>query len=82
MCLFFKIKGNHYLTVVDKFSSWIMIHHCLQTKFNHQYLTDMYQDIFTTYGTLEEISFDSGPQFIAHQFHKFLCQWGVQQGLS
>ena len=59
-----------------------MIHHCLQTKFNHQYLTDMYQYIFTNYGTLEEISFDSGPQFIAHQFQKFLCQWGVQQGLS
>ena len=53
---YFKIKGNHYLAVVDRFSSWVMIDHFLPTKLNHQSLIDTCKEIFTTYGTPEEIS--------------------------
>ena len=75
---YFEIKGNQYLTVVDRFSSWIMIYHFLPTKLNHQSLIDTCREIFTTYGTPEGISSDGGPKFIAHQFQDFLHQWGVQ----
>ena len=71
---YFEIKGNHYLSVVDRFSSWIMICHFPPTKFNHQSLIDLCQEIFTTFGTPEEISCDGGAQFIAHQFQHFLHQ--------
>ena len=79
---YFEIKGNHYLSVVDRFSSWIMICHFPPTKFNHQSLIDLCQEIFTTFGTPEEISCDGGAQFIAHQFQHFLHQWGVEHRLS
>ena len=79
---YFEIKGNHYLAVVDRFSSWMMIYHFPPAKLNHQSLIDTCQEILTTYGTPEEISSDGGPQFIAHQFQEFLHQWGVQHRLS
>ena len=65
---YFEIKGNHYLAVVDRFSSWIMIYHFPPTKLNHQSLIDTCREIFTNHGTSEEISSDGGSQFIAHQF--------------
>ena len=57
---YFEIKGNHYLAVLDRFSSWIMIYHFPPRKLNHQSLNDLCQEIFTTYGTPEEISSDGG----------------------
>ena len=59
-----------------------MIYHFPPTKLNHQSLIDTLQEIFTTYGTPEDISSDHGPQVIAHQFQEFLHQWGVQHRLS
>ena len=79
---YFEIKGNHYLAVVDRFSSWIMIYHFPTTKLNHQSMIDTCRELFTTYGTPEEISSDGGPQFIAHLFQEFLHQWDVQPRLS
>ena len=79
---YFEIKGNHYLAVVDRFSSWIMIYHFPPTRLDYHSLIDTCQERFTTYGTPEEISSDGGPQFIAHQFQEFLHQLGVQYRLS
>ena len=45
-------------------------------------MIDTCWEIFTTYGTPEEISSDCGPQSIAHQFQELLHQWGVQHRLS
>ena len=39
---YFEIKGNHYLAVVNRFSSWIMIYHFTPTKLNHQSFIDIY----------------------------------------
>ena len=33
--------------------------------------------LFVTYGVPEELSSDGGPQFKAHDFGRFLAQWGV-----
>ena len=38
---YFEIKENHYLAVLDRFSSWIMIYHFPPRKLNHQSLIDL-----------------------------------------
>ena len=61
---YFEIKGNQYLTVVDRFSSWIMICHFLPTKLNHQSLIDTCRALMVVQNSL-------------HTSSKIFCTSGV-----
>ena len=65
---YFEIKGHNYLTIIDRFSNWIMIYHLINWSIG----------IFTTYSILVKISKDGGSQFNACNFRNFLQTWCVR----
>ena len=58
---YFEIKGHNYLTIIDRFSNWIMIYH----------LINWCLGIFTTYSILVKISKDGRPSLLHATFEIF-----------
>ena len=79
---YFELNGHNYLSVVDRFSGWIMVYHFPLTKVTSEKLIDTLRDIFSTYGIPKEISSDGGPQFVSQKFKTFLHDWGIHHRLS
>ena len=78
---YFELKEQHYLSAV-RFSGWIMLYHYPPSKFKNDSLINTCREIFTNYGTPEEISTDGGPQFTSQPFKQFLKNWAIQHSRS
>ena len=50
---YFELKGQHYLSLVDRFSEQIMLFHYLPSKLKNDLLINTFREIFTNYGTLQ-----------------------------
>ena len=78
---FFSVAGHDYLSI-DRFSSWIYIHHFGPRKCISTSLISGCQSLSTVYGAPEQFSSDGGPQLNSTAFKEFLSRWGVKHHLS
>ena len=78
---YFEIGRHAYLSIVDRFTGWIIVHHYPEHARSEE-LIKTCRKVFETYGVAEELSSDGGPQFIANRFKKFLEDWGVKHRIS
>ena len=78
---YFEIAKHSYLSIVDRFSGWIIVYHFSEHARSDK-LIEKCRKVFEAYGVAEEISSDGGPQFVAQQFKKFLEDWGVRHRIS
>jgi hypothetical protein len=78
---YFEIGRHAYLSIVDRFTGWIIVYHYPEQARCKQ-LIKTCREVFEAYGVAEELSSDGGPQFIANQFKKFLEDWGVKHRIS
>ena len=78
---YFSEGHHHYLSVVDRFTAWLIIYH-FPTQATSEKLISKCREIFTSYGAPEILDSDGGPQFSAHEFQKFLSDWGIKHRLS
>ena len=81
---FFAYGGRHYLVVGDPLSGWVEI---LSSSASMELagstgLVRHLRSLFATFGVPEEISSNSGPEFIAGNTEKFLRLWGVRHRIS
>ena len=79
---FFSVAGHDYLSIVDRFSSWICIYHFCPRQCTSTSHISVCQSLFTVYGAPEQFSSDSGPQINSTAFKEFLSRWGVKHRLS
>ena len=59
-CDYFEQQGHHRISIVDRFSAWLNIHHFPPTKVTSQTITTL-RVLFIAYGIPEEISTNGGP---------------------
>ena len=78
---YFEIGSHAYLSIVDRFTGWIIVYHYPEHARSEQ-LIKTCRKVFEAYGVAEELSSDGGPQFIANRFKKFLEDWGVKHRIS
>jgi len=76
----FHMAGMSYLIYADRFSGWTEVAICKNA--NTKNLCDILRKYFTTFGVPEELSSDGGPPYNAHDFRKFLRDWGINHRLS
>ena len=81
---FFDFRGCHYLVVGDRLSGWVEVLSSTAgtTLAGSAALVRHLRSFLPTFGVPEEISSDSGPEFIAKSTQDFLCLWGVRHCLS
>ena len=79
---FFENEGHSYLTIVDRYSSWLNIYHFPHQTANSNAIITQFRSLFSSYGVSEELSTDGGPQFTSNTFQQFLKDWGVKHRLS
>ena len=73
---FFQLGHRNYLSIVDRFSGWIIVCHFSNRTTSSELIT-VCRELFNTYGVPEEISSDGGTQFTSDQFQQFLKDWGI-----
>ena len=73
---FFSVAGHDYLSI-DRFSSWICIHHLGPRQCTSTSLISVCRSLFTVYDAPEQFSLDGGPQPNSTAFKEFLSRWGV-----
>lgn len=78
---YFHIGNHNYLTMVDRFSGWISLHH-FKNEATAELLVKECRSLFMAYGVPEEFCSDGGPQFKSEIFKKFLNTWGVRHRIS
>ena len=82
MCAdYFQLTGHSYLTIVHRFSGWLCIYAFKVHKICHNTLQQVFCDLLIAYGVPDELSTDSGSQFMAKDFQDFLKLWGVTHRL-
>ena len=81
---FFENEGHSYLTIVDRFSSWLNIYHFPHQTANSNAIINYTVSflVFIIYGVSEELSTDGGPQFTSNAIQQYLKDWGVKHRLS
>ena len=70
---FFHHKGHYYLVCVDRYSHWPIVE---ESRDDAKSLINCLRRTFVTYGILDELSSDGGPEFIAAPTNTFLKNWG------
>ena len=76
---YFHYGGYNYLVIADHYSNWPIVERAQE---GAKGLIDCLRRYFTTYGIPDELSSDSGPEFIASVTCAFLLQWSVHHRLS
>ena len=78
------VAGHNYLIAVDRFSNWPEIFHVRPGSHTAGALglQDALRTYFATFGVVEELSSDGGPEFTASNTRAFLRKWGVRHRLS
>ena len=74
---YFSLKSHKYLLYADRYSGWLTI---VKVKFDQgdsKFLKKHLINLFSVYGTPNEISCDGGPPFNSHDFTDFLHTWGI-----
>ena len=79
---YFDIASHSYLSIVDRFSGWICIYYFRPGQATAKHLITILRDLFTAYGSPEELCSDGGPQFVATTIKEFLKAWGVHHHIS
>ena len=81
---FFDYRGCHYLVVGDRLSGWVeVLSSTAGTNLaGSAGLVCHLRSFFATFGVLEEISSDGGPEFTAKGTQDFLRLWGVRHRVS
>ena len=81
---FCSVRGNQYLITVDRFSNWPEVYRVKPGSHSSgsRGLLASLRSYFTTFGVVEELSSDGGPEFVAHDTQDFLRRWGVKHRLS
>ena len=79
---FFHVAGDTYISVVDRFSGWPIIHCYGRQHVTAERLIELCRAVFATYGVPESISTDGGPQFASIAFKQFLLTWNVAHRIS
>ena len=69
---YFSLKGYKYLLYADRYSGWITIVKIGQFEGDITHLKRHLVNLFSTYGTPNEISSDGGPPLNSHEFSTFL----------
>ena len=76
---YFSFNNTEYIVIVDRYSSWPIVH---RSESGADGLTKGLRETFVTFGILEEITSDGGPQFTAGKRQEFLKLWGVHHRLT
>ena len=80
--IFFTVKGNNYLVLVDRYSSWFTISFFKPHAATAQKLILECAALFSAYGAPETFASDGGPQFMSTAFQSFLVDWGIKHRVS
>ena len=76
------MNGVNYLVIGDRYSGWLSVLYVGRGDFDAEQLIEVLRDYFVTFGVVEEIASDLGPQFRSSKFEKFLQQYGVHHRRS
>ena len=80
MCAdYFHYKGYAYLVIVDRYTNWPIL---ARARGGSKGLVEVLRHTFATYGIPDELVLDRGPEFIAHETTKLLCDWRVHHRLT
>ena len=71
-------KAKTWLIFADRFTGWVYLEKEATTKG----LVMILRELFTTFGVSENLTFDDGPQFRAHDMKEFLAGWGIEHLLQ
>jgi hypothetical protein len=77
----FQIQNQHYLTIVDRYSSWLMVFHVRGSP-QGKHIVHSLRSVFTTYGVPKTIYTDGGLPFQGQVVQEFLRQWKVNNVTS
>lgn len=72
----FKLKGSHYLVVVDYYSKWPEV--AKLDQLSSQHIVNHLKSLFARYGIPDEIVTDNGPQYSAREFANFAKAYGFK----
>ena len=78
---YFSIKGKSWLVIADRFSGWTSVFY-FEKEATSKDLIKILRTMFLTFGAAEELSTDSGSQFISHELREFLSKWEVRHRIS
>ena len=67
------------MAVVDRYSGWPIVQ---QSRDGSSGLVKCLREMFITYSIADELSSDSGPEFMAEEKQQLLSNWGVHHRLS
>ena len=79
---YFHIGGHAYISIIDRFSGWLIIYFFKEGEMNSKTLIGVFRELFTAYGAPEELSSDGCPQFTSMEFQTFLENWGIKHRRS
>ena len=71
---FFHYKGTNYLVIVDRYSNWPIVEKSVDGA--------CLRRTFVTFGILDELSPDGGPEVTSNTTRQFLTEWGVHHRIS
>ena len=75
------IKGKTWLVTADRFFGWVTVHY-FPREASSKGLIKVFGDIFITFGVPQEVTTDSGPQFISHELASLLEKGGEKHRRS
>ena len=77
---YFLLEGNQYLAMVDRYSSWPIVHKAKSA--DSKEFIDLLKDYCETSGVPEELASDDGSVYISNQTEQFLSTWGINHRLN
>jgi hypothetical protein len=75
------MAGHQYLVLVDRYSGWPSVHHVKGGGTAKEFVRVL-QNHYETFGIMEQLTTDGGPQFVAAATQEFLDVWGIEHRLS
>ena len=76
---FAEFKGQMFLVVIDSFSKWLDV--IPMTSTTAEKTVERLRTLFSTWGIVEELVSDNGPQFVSHIFKTFMEANGIKHTL-
>ena len=77
---YFEYAGKWFLIVVDRYSGWLSIFKAGNNGASD--LVIVLKEYFATFGIAEQITSDSGPQYVSNVTKKFLQDWDVKHRIT
>ena len=76
---FAEFKGQMFLVVIDSYSKWLEV--IAMSSTTAEKTIDKLRSLFATWGLVEELVSDNGPQFVSQTFKEFMESNGIKHTL-